>query len=317
MTVAKYVAPNYTDVAQTAAIYKGYIDGGMSVLHAVAGDFAPHAQDTPVMTIAVDAGKIIKGDGTLTEQAAQNTATITAPVTNPRIDRVIIDASTGAVSVITGAEAASPTAPSITAGKLPVAQIALTTSTTAITNSMITDERTTYGSALLGTATFSTAGVMTAGTVPLARLSIKRALVHKTTSQSLNNDSTTVLTFDGEDYDTDSFHDTSTNTDRLTVPAGVSVVRVSARVIFASNATGYRKVNITKNLALDFSGQSEVSLPAVSGATTVLQFISPPIDVSAGDYFKLQAYQNSGGALNVEGSANNALRSWFCIEVIN
>ncbi len=144
MTVAKYVAPNYTDVAQTAAIYKGYIDGGMSVLHAVAGDFAPHAQDTPNMTIACDAGKIIKGDGTLTEQAAQNTGTITAPVTNPRIDRVVIDASTGAVSVITGAEAASPTAPSITAGKLPVAQIALTTSTTAITNSIITDERTAY-----------------------------------------------------------------------------------------------------------------------------------------------------------------------------
>ncbi len=142
MTVAKYVAPNYTDVAQTAAIYKGYIDGGMSVLHAVAGDFAPHAQDTPNMTVRCDAGKIIKSDGTLTEQAAQNTATIVAPVTNPRIDRVVIDASTGAVSVITGAEAASPTAPSITAGKLPVAQIALTTSTTAITNSIITDERT-------------------------------------------------------------------------------------------------------------------------------------------------------------------------------
>ncbi len=142
MTVAKYVAPNFTDEAQTAAIYKAYIDAAFSVLAQIGQHFAPHAQDVPNMTVRLDSGRIIAASGTLTSVAAQNTATIVAPVTNPRIDRVVIDASTGAVSVITGAEGASPSAPSITAGKLPVAQIALTTSTTAITNSMITDERT-------------------------------------------------------------------------------------------------------------------------------------------------------------------------------
>jgi hypothetical protein len=43
--------------------------------------------------------------------------------------------------VVTGAEAASPSAPAIPSGKLPVCQIALATSTTAITNSLLTDER--------------------------------------------------------------------------------------------------------------------------------------------------------------------------------
>ena len=96
-----------------------------------------------LMAVIVDAGVILNGI-TLTEVAAQSTGTITAPVTNPRIDRVVIDILTGAVSVITGAEAGSPTAPAITAGKLPIAQVALATSTTTITNALLTDERPPY-----------------------------------------------------------------------------------------------------------------------------------------------------------------------------
>lgn len=71
----------------------------------------------------------------------QRTAAITAPVSNSRIDRIVIDAATGAVSVITGTASPTPSAPAITAGKIPVAQVLLTSATTAITNSMITDER--------------------------------------------------------------------------------------------------------------------------------------------------------------------------------
>ena len=72
---------------------------------------------------------------------AQTTATITAPSVDPRIDRVVIDDTTGVVSVITGAEAASPVPPALTAGKLPVAQVALVVSQTAIVNADLTDER--------------------------------------------------------------------------------------------------------------------------------------------------------------------------------
>ncbi len=71
----------------------------------------------------------------------QVTGTITAPVTNPRIDRVVCDQTTGVISVITGVESTTPSAPAITSGKYPLAQIKLATSTTTITNSIITDER--------------------------------------------------------------------------------------------------------------------------------------------------------------------------------
>ena len=45
------------------------------------------------------------------------------------------------IAVVTGTEAASPTVPAIPTDKLPVAQVRLETTTTAITNADITDER--------------------------------------------------------------------------------------------------------------------------------------------------------------------------------
>lgn len=105
----------------------------------MAGIFFCHEQSSPNMTARVDPGYIHK-DNTITEVAAQNIPTLSAPSTNDRIDRVVIDGD-GNVSVIAGTEAASPTAPAIPVGKFPCAQIYLTPSHTEITNSDITDER--------------------------------------------------------------------------------------------------------------------------------------------------------------------------------
>src|SRR3546814_12559851 len=66
---------------------------------------------------------------------------IVAPTTSPRIDRVVVDSTTGEASLLTGAENGSPVPPALTTGSLPVAQIALSPGMTAITNVSITDER--------------------------------------------------------------------------------------------------------------------------------------------------------------------------------
>lgn len=94
-----------------------------------------------LMAVIVDAGATLNGT-TLTEVAVQVTSTITAPTTNPRIDRVVVDALTGTVSVVAGTEAASPVAPAIPAGKNPCAKVALSVGQTSIANANITDERT-------------------------------------------------------------------------------------------------------------------------------------------------------------------------------
>lgn len=138
MTVAKFIQPDMT--AQMGNTYKGNLDAAAAVFARSGAVFAPHEQSTPNMTVRLDAGYIFAG-GVLTEVAAQNSATITAPSTNPRIDRIVVDLLTGAVSVVTGVQGASPSAPAIPAGKAPVARVLLQTSSTAITNSMLTDER--------------------------------------------------------------------------------------------------------------------------------------------------------------------------------
>lgn len=109
---------------------------------ALLGNFAASQQATPNMTVLVNKGSLEnQGTGVLTVVAAQSTGTITAPGGNPRNDLVVIDALTGVVSVITGTPAVSPTDPTITNGKIPIARVRLATTTTAITNSLIDDIR--------------------------------------------------------------------------------------------------------------------------------------------------------------------------------
>ncbi len=138
MTVGKWVPPVFTTQDSTA--YKGNIDAAFAVAARLVDCFAPRALDTPVMKVRLDAGYVFAGT-TLTEVAAQDSATITAPVGNPRIDRIVVDRFTGAVSVITGTPGAVPVAPAITSGQVPIAQVLVQVASTTITNSMITDER--------------------------------------------------------------------------------------------------------------------------------------------------------------------------------
>lgn len=106
------------------------------------GLFAPHAQSAPDMTVRIDPGHFFISTA-LISVAAQNSALITAPVTNPRIDRIVISSNDGLVSVITGTEAASPVPPAMpsTGNVFLVADVYLTTGMTEITDSSITDNR--------------------------------------------------------------------------------------------------------------------------------------------------------------------------------
>lgn len=152
---SKPVQPNYT--TDDGATYPVKIDAAINAQARLGWAFAPHAQDTPDMTVRLEAGHIPPD----TEVAAQSTGTITAPNVHPRIDRVVIDKATGAVSVVTGAEAASPSAPALPAGKANVALIALATSTTAITNALLADNREL---GLLGLGDLATADLADLGT---------------------------------------------------------------------------------------------------------------------------------------------------------
>lgn len=139
MSVSKFTQPDFTN--QQPNTYKGNIDGAVQVLSRMGAGFAPRAEDTPSMKIAVDAGAIFnRATGGYIAKSAQLTSTITAPGSNSKIVRVYID-ELGQVGTVEGAVAASPVAPQYPAGSYPVCRVTITNATTTITNSMITDER--------------------------------------------------------------------------------------------------------------------------------------------------------------------------------
>ncbi|MBU1067748.1 hypothetical protein KKE60_08170 [Patescibacteria group bacterium] len=96
-------------------------------------------QGTPDMTVAVAAGEALV-NGVACKWAAADSGTITAPVTHPRIDVVVIN-SDNTLSIVAGSEAATPVKPSLAVSQRPLATITLATSTTSITTSLITDWR--------------------------------------------------------------------------------------------------------------------------------------------------------------------------------
>ena len=123
------------------------------------------------------------------------------------------------------------------------------------------------------------------------------ASVYKTASQTINNATETALTFNAEDYDTDAFHDNSTNNTRMTIPTGKGgKYLITATTAFFNNATGQRTVYIYKNGSTLFN---TAQVAGVSGSIDAFVTTSYVVNVSAADYLEIKVFQNSGGTLTV------------------
>lgn len=135
--------------------------------------------------------------------------------------------------------------------------------------------------------------------------------------QSIADTFTTAVAFNYESYDTDEIHDGSTNNTRLTVPAGVTKVRLSGSVAWAGNTTGRRALRMYKNGVGSFAGNphSTQSGYSVSHGQSVS---SGALAVTGGDYFELVVYQDSGAALDVNENVFglNERDTWFCMEIL-
>lgn len=158
--VAEFSQPDFT--TQTAADYKASIDASVNVLAELAANFAPHEADTPDLTVIVDAGKLWNG-ATHTIKSQQTSATFTAPTTDPRIDRIAIDTTTGNLVIINGTEDGSPVAPDYETGQYPICQVNLIVDQATILNSDITDERPLINSILGSDNTFTKTQRLTKG----------------------------------------------------------------------------------------------------------------------------------------------------------
>lgn len=88
--------------------------------------------------------------------------------------------------------------------------------------------------------------------------------------------------------------------DKLTtLEAGWYVI--SAHVAFAANATGLRAVSL-KLGGTTYIGASHA--PAISGTSTCNLSVSAVYYLAVGEFIQIEAYQESGGALNVVSAGN-------------
>jgi hypothetical protein len=129
------------------------------------------------------------------------------------------------------------------------------------------------------------------------------------TTQSIADSTFTILNFNVESYDTNTYHDNSTNNSRLTVPT-TGYYNICSQVSFEGNTNGGRVVQLYKNgstVLTYFSGN-------YGGFTSDSSFFtSINVNATAGDYFEVRVRQSSGGSLGVLG-LNSTQYSFFQIQ---
>jgi hypothetical protein len=120
------------------------------------------------------------------------------------------------------------------------------------------------------------------------------------TNQSISNTTVTSVTFQAEQFDTNSLHDNTTNNSRITIPTGYAgKYQINASVNFAGNATGDREIYIYRN-------NTDYYTYIVTKGTSTLNNLQSSIivNLAAGDYLEIKVWQDSGGALNLLSDFN-------------
>jgi len=135
--------------------------------------------------------------------------------------------------------------------------------------------------------------------------SLTRCAVRNSANQSINSASWTSLAWDTTISDPSSLHSTVTNNSRITANAS-GIWLFLAHVMFGSSATGERYLRLLKNGTAISSWAGTPAFTDNSGAHGVWL-----IDAVNTDYFEVQAYQSSGGALNILGGTPSDQTSEF------
>jgi hypothetical protein len=140
------------------------------------------------------------------------------------------------------------------------------------------------------------------GALPAANLTARGCgLSRVSTGVSIGSGAWTAVGFDAEDWDAGGYHDNVTNNTRVTIPTGLGgKYLLTASVQFAGNATGLRDVRFFKNGTATVGGLDQ---RAANSTNTVNFIVSAVVNLVAGDYVELQAFQSSGGSLSIDYAA--------------
>jgi hypothetical protein len=237
-------------------------------------------------------------DTSLLDLKGGTTGQILSKASNTDLDYTWIANDQGditAVSAGTGISVASGTGP------IPV-----------VTNTMAT-EITAKGDLIVGTGsgTFDNLPAGTNGHILVADSSVSPTglkwaapsaasyvgvSVYKSANQSIANNTDTALTFDSEFFNTGSFHSTSTNNSRLTIPSGKGgKYLLSGAVSWGAAGGTIRVIKIYKNGSVlnQISQIDGTNDGSINPAANVYELV-------ATDYLEVYVRQNSGGNLDVQ-----------------
>jgi hypothetical protein len=118
--------------------------------------------------------------------------------------------------------------------------------------------------------------------------------------QNVANSTLVIVGFNDEVFDTNGFHDNSTNNSRMTVPAGLAgKYRLDANLFYSGNTNSNRVVEVLKN--------GNIIAWYASGASTsngFTQWANLIVDAAVGDYFQIRTSQSSGSTLIIYGSVS-------------
>lgn len=132
------------------------------------------------------------------------------------------------------------------------------------------------------------------------------------TAQTISNGALTALTWESENWDTNAYHSTSSNTSRITIPAGLGgLYQVNGFASFASgSAVGTRDVYLGVNGSAYYAAGRIVG----SAASELIVSVSAVLQLVAGDYIELFVFQNSGTSTTIpvnSGGYGNAFSVAF------
>ena len=132
------------------------------------------------------------------------------------------------------------------------------------------------------------------------------AAVYLTSSISIPNNAWTVVGWTNEFFDSDAYHDNSTNNSRLTIPSGYAgKYLISGNINWdASGASSIRGIQIYKNGAGIVI--PVVVQPITNGTNGTNTSFAYALNLSVADYIQIYLYQNTGGNLTMTGGTQDS-----------
>jgi len=124
------------------------------------------------------------------------------------------------------------------------------------------------------------------------------AQAKRTTNQTISNNTETALSFDAENYDTDSYHDNSTNPTRLTVPA-TGIYLITGAIYWTS---AINSATILLGIKKNASDWIAIQNQPETGAGNQGFVIATIASLTASDYVELRVHQSSGSSKDVTGN---------------